>query len=266
MQITKRHWIAAGVGFVVAVLAGGVWLDSAKTSVAPLPVDTIESATSTDTVSTTEPVPARTPAAVQPFPLNASDTIVSWSFKGAYTGSEVLVQKATEDIAHLTSLMGKGEFDDYDLYIGIGNDYNLMGDGRGAYQNFNRAVAIHPKKGLALVNIAHLMDELGAYRTAADAYTQAVTVESSMLEYHLERLIFLTRQFAGEDTQVLAAFADTAKVFGDSAPVLAIKAQWLTGLKRYTEAIPVWETVKALSIGRDTSSIDTEIARLKAKQ
>jgi tetratricopeptide (TPR) repeat protein len=232
MQMSKRQWIVAGIILVIA--AGGFWY--------------------------------YTKTYVPTFPINPNDTIVSWSFKGAYTGNDALIQQANADIAHLTSLLGKGQYDDYDLYIGIGNDDNLLGDGSGAYQNYNRSIHIHPNKGLAFVNLAHLMDELRAFRTAADAYAKAVTVEPKVLQYHVERLNYLTRQFATENALLSAAFSDVSKQFGDTAPVLTIEAEWLTGQKRYADAIKAWETVKMLSPGKDMSAIDTAIARIKTKQ
>lgn len=205
---------------------------------------------------------ARVPA----FPINQKDSIASWSFKGAYTGNETLIAQADADIAHLEGLLGKGQYDDYDLHIGIGNDKNLVGDGKAAFAEYNRAVAIHADKGLAYANIGHLMDELHAYETAADAYAAAVKAEPGQLAYHLERLSFLTRQFPKDSARLLEAFTDASAQFGDTAPVLAIEADWLTAEKRYADAIRAWERVKLISPGKDTSAIDRAIARLKAKQ
>lgn len=203
---------------------------------------------------------------VPTFPISPKDSISSWTFKGAYTGNETLITQANTDLAHLESLLGKGQFDDYDLYIGIGNDENLEGNGKAAYDAYDHAILIHTNKGLAYANIGHLMDELGAYYTAADAYADAVHAEPGQLEYHIERLTYLTRQFPQDQTQILAAFTDASDQFGDTAPVLAIEARWLTGLGRYADAIAAWQRAKLLSPGKDTSAIDTEIARLKAKQ
>ena len=235
MQITKKQWITVGVVLVVAVAAVIGWKHYH-----------------------TVPVPA--------FPINVADTISSWSFKGAYTGNDTLVAQANADITHLKSLLGKGQYDDYDLYIGIGNDDNLLGDGKGAYDNYNQSIAIHPTKGLAYLNVGHLMDEMGAYHTAADAYAKAVAVEPGMLQYHIQRLDFLTRQFPTDSTLLLTAFTDASNQFGDTASILTIEAQWLTGQKRYADAIAAWQRAKLLSPGKDTSAIDAEITRLKAKQ
>ena len=204
--------------------------------------------------------------AVAAFPINSADAISSWTFKGAYSGNATLIAQANADIAHLTSLLGKGQYDDYDLHIGIGNDDGLMGEGKKAYQEYNQAIAIHPTKGLAYANLGHLMDELGAEQTAADAYAKAVAVEPGQLEYHLERLTFLTQKLPGDNALILAAFTDASTQFGDTASVLAIEAEWLTGQKRYADAIKAWQTVKMLSPASRRGAIDTEIARLKAKQ
>lgn len=262
MHITSRHWAAAGIGFFIAILAFFGWTYRSQAPTPPSMPDT--TATTTESGTLVEPV-VTTTAVTKPFPINAADMPVSWSFKGAYTGNDALISQANADIAHLTALIGKGQYDDYDLYLGIGNDNNSLGNGKISYENYNRAIAIHPNKGLTFVNLAYLMDNLGAYHTAADAYTKAVTVEPRMLEYHLERLNYLVRQFGTDNARITAAFGDATKQFGDAAPILTVKAQWLTEQKLYADARKVWETVKTLSSGSDTSAIDVEIARLQAK-
>ena len=198
--------------------------------------------------------------------MNEKDALSSWSFQGAYTGNATLVEKAEADIARLKTLFEKEGYDDYDLYIGIGNDFALLGDGAKAYENYNRAAATAPEKGLAYTNIASLMERMQAYETAADAYAQAVTAEPGILQYHIARLNYLTRQFRDDSDRVMQAIADAQAQFGDIPQILSIQAEWYTGLTRYAEAIAVWKQVKALLPGENTSSIDAEIARLKAKQ
>lgn len=203
---------------------------------------------------------------VPAFPISKADTISSWSFKGAYTGNDTLVAQANADIAHLTGLLGKGEYDDYDLYNGMGNDDLLLGDGSGAYAAYNKSISIHPDKGLAYTNMGHLMDVLGAYETAAAAYAKAVAVEPGQLQYHLMRLDFLTKRLPTDKDKILAAFTDASNQFGDTAPVLMIEAEWLTDQGRYADAITAWERAKLLSPGKDMTAVDKAISRLEAKQ
>ena len=264
MQFPTKQWAIAGVVLVAVLVGAGAWRERAIGPAVSVATSTSSAASSTPGSAQSGQVAPST--AHRPFPINAADTIASWNFKGAYTGNSALMSKADSDSAHLTSLLGKGQYDDYDLYIGIGNDANLNGDGKAAYDAYNRAIAILPDKGLAYANLGHLFDELGAYHTAVDAYAQAVAVEPSVLEYHIERLSFLTRQFPTDTALITAALAAASRQFGDTPSILAIEAQWLTGQGRYADAIKAWETVKMLSPQDRQAPIDAEIARLKAKQ
>lgn len=195
----EKQWFVPSIGFVVVVLVVvGLWYNRSQ---APVPTvkdqEPILAVSTTPTVVPTELKASITPTsapAVSKFPINPADSIASWSFKGVYTGNDALIAKANADMTHLRSLIGKGEYDDYDLYIGIGNAYGLMGDGASAYQNYNRAVSARPNKGLAYANLAHLMDELGAYHTAVNAYAKAVAVEP-ISQYILAQSDYLKWRF-----------------------------------------------------------------------
>ena len=231
------------------------------TSTAPLGI-----ASSTEIAQTSESNVQEVITKAESFQVNASDALTSWSFKGSYAGNDILIKQAQADITHLTGLIGKEQYDDYDLYDGIANDYASLGNGKVAYDYYNRAIVIHPKKALAYVNLANLMIKLGAYHTAKDAFAEAVAVEPGMLEYHVERLRFLTEQFPKENAVILGALTDASKQFGDTPAILSIEAEWLAGQKRYADAIKAWQTVKTFSPQDRQMAIDAEIARLQAKQ
>jgi tetratricopeptide (TPR) repeat protein len=270
MQLSRTQWVGAVIGAII-VVTGIVWLYRAhgRPPVSrPVP-DVTQSATTASSTGALPSAASSTPAQATntalPFPINSADTIASWSFKGAYAGNATLIAQANADIVHLTSLVGGGKYDNYDLYNGIANDYTSLGDGATAYQYYNRALRIYPNKGLVYVNLAHMFAGLGANDTAADAYAKAVSVEPSVLEYHVEQLNFLTNTLPNNTTLITAALTSASNQFGDTAPILSIEAQWLTQQKRYADAIKAWQTVKMLSPGTDTSSIDAAIARLEAK-
>lgn len=233
MQLPRTTWAWVGSLLVIGIVIGGwFWYRSIQ-------------------------VPA--------FPVNAKDTISSWTFQGAYTGNETLLQKADANIQKLRGFLGKEGYDDYDLYIGIGNEYALIGDGVRAYENYNSAAAIGANRALAYANMANLMERMGAFETAADAYAESIAREPGILQYHIGRLNYLTRQFRQDSDRVMAAVTRAREQFGDIPQILSIQAEWLTGLERYADAVTVWQQVKSLVEG-DTSSIDAEIARLRAKQ
>jgi tetratricopeptide (TPR) repeat protein len=219
------------------------------------------------------------------FPLHAGDRISSWSFKGAYSGNDALIAQANADVSKLktllaaricseeeaTSTMESGStecnaYDPYDLHVGIGNDHNLLGDGRAAYREYAQAVAIHPGKGLAYMNLGRLFEELGAYPTAADAYAKSVAVEPGQLIFHVARLKFLTTRLPDDRDRILAALKDVSDQFGDTPAILSIEAEWLEAQGKYAEAIKAWEVVKMLSPQDRQASIDAQIARDRAKQ
>lgn len=259
-------------GILAAALIGitGYYAYFSRTVENGTTVQSVVSATGTPHTSgggssTAQTGPAA-PRITNSFPINGADTIQSWMFTGAYTGNAALTARANTDSARLAALLGTGQYDDYDLYLGMGNDSNLLGNGRGAYQHYSRSIAVNPNKGVAYANLAHLMDELGAYHTAADAYARAVAAEPSVLEYHIERLHFLTQRFPADTARIVAALADASRVFGDTAPILTIEGTWLKSQQRYANALKAFETAKALSPGQDTPGIDAEIARLKALQ
>lgn len=262
----KQRALAIAILVVLGILGLGI----ANRAKAPTPSDVMATSTpsaASSTPSTGTHATSTTPVAVYtgPFKVNAADTIVSWSFKGAYTGNSTLEAQANADITKLTNLIGKGQYDDYDLYNGIANDYNLLGNGKQAYAYYDLAFKIHPNKGLAYTNLAHLFVELGAYYSAADAYAKAVAVEPGMLQYHLERLKYLTTQFPTDNARIVSALTDASKVFGDTAPILTIEAEWLEGQGRYADAIKAWQRAKMLMPGQDTTAIDAAIARDQAK-
>ncbi len=269
MDINKRQLLWAGIILAGIVLAM-VWLSKyVNAPEAALPSGAPGAATSTarETPSSPSAAPSApsAPAPAKPFPINAADNIADWSFAGPYAADPALVAQANADVSRLSGLIGSGKYDDYDIYDGIANDYANLGNGAEAYRNYDRAIAIHPSKGLAYANLGHFFGLLGAYYTAADAYAKAVAVEPAMLEYHLERLTYLTAQFPDDKVRITSALADASKQFGDTAPVLAIEARWLTSVGRYADAIKAWQTVKTLSPGQDVAPVNAAIASLQAK-
>ena len=263
----QRFFLIASI--LVVVLTGtGLWYALSR----PQPATQVSSGAASTTPpletssSTSEANPKQAaPAVPSAFPINSVDTLASWNFAGVDAGNAALTAATDADRTKLTALLGKGQYDDYDLYIGLGNDANLEGDGSGAYMDYNKAATIHSNKGLAYENLGHLFDELAAYHTAADAYAKAVRVEPSQLQYHLSRLDFLVRRFGADNARLTAAFADAHKQFGDSATILIIKAQWFEGQGRYADAITTLQTAKGLSSADRQAAIDAQIARDKAK-
>ena len=204
-----------------------------------------------------------------PLPLAEGESIASWDFQGSHSDGGELEKKANDQIIRLRGLLGgdqSGTDDDptdYEIHVGVGNQYELLGDGKRAYEHLGRAVVLDPNNtGLAWHNLGALMVKLGALKTARTAYAKAVEAQPGVLQYHIARLEFLTERFAEDTSAIEGAFQEAEAQFGDAPPILQIKAGWYTKALRYQDAITALETMKRLMGGSD-ADIDREIARLK---
>lgn len=122
-----------------------------------------------------KPAPVTAPFS---FPVLSSDTIVSWSWKGPYKDGGEYEVKALNSIKRLLGLLGKGEYTDYELYVSLANQYELLGDGKKTYEFLLRALAIDSEHtGLAWYNMGVLMKNLGALNTARVAFDRAYAAQ-----------------------------------------------------------------------------------------
>lgn len=206
-----------------------------------------------------------------PLLLSEGDTVTSWDWQGTYKDGGELEKRANDEIERQKSLLGgdqSGKNDDptdYILYVSIANQYELLGDGKAAYEYLGRALNIDSTKtGLAWRNLGNLMERLGALETARVAYARAVEAQPHGDEYHIARLEFLIKYFA-EDSAALEAAFEEAKtgLGGDSAQILQLKAKWHEKTGKVDDAISALQEMEKLMGGNDPSA-RSEIARLRA--
>ncbi len=200
------------------------------------------------------------------FPLDERDVVESWEFNGAYTGNEALEAKSKAYILELEESIGKNEYPDYQVYIGIAGQYELLGDGRSMYDNLKKALAIDSQRtGLAWHNMGVLLARVGAKYTASTAYSRAVEAESGVMTYHTARLAFLVDMFPEDETLIETAFSEADNYFGDAVSILQIRAYWYADNAKYTKAIDTWKKIRALSPDTSHAGIDKEIEKLSSK-
>ena len=178
------------VGAFVLFVAGSMQFLFQQSAVAPQPVvsepSPIES-TSAPSVNVKEVTVSSSVRATQVLPSIAKgDTIVSWNFKGAYIDRPDLIAKAEAEITRLSELLGKGTYPDVSLYVGIANQYELLGDGKQEYDYLVRAIKadVGATSGLPWHNLGVLMERLGALGTARVAYEQSTLLQPGMKIYH----------------------------------------------------------------------------------
>jgi|SRR3989344_1643373 len=205
-------------------------------------------------------------------PIASGDTVVSWNFQGARNDGGTLEESATKEIARLQTLLGgdqtggEGNPTDYELYVGIANQYEGLGDGARAREYLEKALAIDSEKtGLAWHNLGNLMSRLGAKNTARLAYEKAVKAQSKIDMYTTARLRFLMDNFASDTGAIDDAFVEAQAEFGDDPSILQMQALWFEKSGRVQEALDTLRRMKAVMPADAQSSIDSEIARLEKK-
>jgi tetratricopeptide (TPR) repeat protein len=236
MQFIKKHWLAKSIGLliVVIIVIACFWY-YAKIN---------------------KPI----------FPINANDTITSWSFKGAYAGNDALIAQAHADITKLSGLVGKGQYPDYEIFVGIAQDYDFLGDGKDEFNYLEKAIKAGPTGGTAWNNMGVLMEKLGALNTARAAYAEAVTVEPSIGVYQEAQARFLVAHFS-QDTGAIETAFQTGIAKSADPNLLPIEADWLSSIGSTTAAIAAWKEFSTyVASPSQLASINIKIAQLKAKQ
>lgn len=206
------------------------------------------------------------PDSSYPHTLQPGETIENWDFAGAYEGNATLEQKARDEMSRLKGLLGieGDEHTDYSIYVALANQHRLLGDGEAQYANLKKALAIDAEgTGLAWNNLAVLLDQLGAKKSALDAYQHAVRAQGQIIQYQLSSLEYHTEHFPDDDVGIEEAFAAAEQIFGENASLLQIKAEWREARGDIAGALVLWKKIATLVPQSD--AIESEIKRLEAR-
>ncbi len=221
MSMNKEYGMYAAIALAIAALAAGIWWTQAN-KVPDAPAEAVATSTeavSTSTPSATDPVAQTAPqkpsapapsAPAAPFALVAGEAIASWDFAGTYNDNGQLEAKVRVDIERLKGLLNSGTYTNYELYVSIANQYELLGEGKQEYTYLNYALAIDSTKtGLAWHNMGRLLERLGAYKSARVAYDRMVEAQP-IRQYILARLEFLKARMPGDTNAIAQAEAALA--------------------------------------------------------
>jgi hypothetical protein len=219
-------------GVMVAFALGVTQFLSPRQAVSP----TIPTATSTSeqSVSTTNSFIVATTTVnivkrpvANPLPIAKGDTVASWDFVGAYTNSPELIVKADAEIKRITDLLGSGTYPDMAIYVGIANQYELIGNGKKQYDFLIQAVRDGgTTSGLPWHNLGVLMERLGALETARIAYEKSTLVQPQFKFYHYAYLEFITKQMKYDVVDIEKAFTAANKYFATDADIIQLRAEW----------------------------------------
>src|SRR3989338_1745307 len=219
--MNKQYGMYAAVGALLIVVIGGIWWTRSNPSIpAPEQVATstdsgFSSATNTPQINgsasaPSQQKPATTPKAAYQFALVPGEVVASWDFTGTHTDEGQLEAKVRADIVRLKGLLNSGTYTNYELYVSIANQYELLGDGKQEFTYLNYALAIDSTKtGLAWHNMGKLLERLRAYKSARVAYDKLVQMQPTT-QYLRARLEFLQAHMPEDTVAIAQAQADLA--------------------------------------------------------
>ncbi len=202
------------------------------------------------------------------FTIDAQDSISNWEVQSAYKDGGELEQRVRDEMTRLNEHLADDatEPPDYQVYVGLSNQYLLLGDGEAAYAELQKALAIDSTTtGLAWHNLGTLMDRLGAKHSARQAYARAVDAQPHIDAYHSAYINFLMSRFDDDALAITSALDRAEAQFDDDTFVFQIRAQYYTQTGAFEDAIAEWEKMKAGAPEDRLRDIDAEIARLRAK-
>jgi len=140
------------------------------------------------------------------FVINDSDKINSWNFVGAYSDNLELQNKSRKEIEELLLKLNDEKQNKFNLNIEIANRYHFLGDGEKEFYYLSKALEIDSTNtGLPYHNMGNLMDKIGAYNSAKDAYRKSFDIQP--LDFYIDTYIeFMKQRFPQElEEEVLKA-------------------------------------------------------------
>ena len=291
MKPNKDTLIGAGAIIVVVILLGWIFAARVASHSAPAKTNTssasslspsIPAASTSTTTNAVANASATTPrasattsttpraaasahisATIQkqnPLPIDKRDTIASWTL--TINENAATKEKLQTQIKTLTGDIGTGRYPDFSIYTQIAQYYALLGNGKSAYDFYIRAAENDQKKGVPFSDIGNLMEELGAYHTAQNAYAKSVALQPHIEIFWLSYLRFLSAHEATA-ASTKSIFAAAKKATGLAPNVLIAEANWRAQTGDVSGAIVDWKLVRAKVSAPQQSAIDAEIAKLE---
>ncbi len=218
-------------GAAIFLIAGIAQFCFPQSAVAPQPVTSEPLSVATTSVVEVKKVTITTGStkATHALPSIAKgDVVASWDFKGVYAEYPDLVAKAEAEITRLLGLLGKETYSDTSIYVGIANQYDLLGNGKQEYDYLGRAIKADADatSGLPWHNLGVLMEKLGALGTARAAYEQSTLVQPKMKFYHYAYFEFLTTKMKSDTADIEKEYAAALKNLGQDSDILSLYADW----------------------------------------
>ena len=138
-----------------------------------------------------------------------------WDFEGPFEATPELKERAKTERERLEKLLGKGEFSDYDIEIGIAEQYALVGEGEEAYEHLLNAIMLSEVRSLAFVNLGTLLGKVGAPKSAKIAFEMALDRDDTV-QNRIQYIQHLEQYFADDLDLVESSHTLAIKKFPES--------------------------------------------------
>ncbi len=195
--------------------------------------------------------------------VDPRDTITSWSTPAQTTPA--IRKRLQKEILTLSKSIVSTQKKNYNTFLQMAQDYELLSDGKNAYNFYVLAAKAVPDNGLAWSNVGNLMERIGAYHTARNAYAASVAISPKIEQYWVSYLNFLSvhEPLAASTGQVFVA---ATRATNSSTNVLITMANWEASIGKFSVAIADWHLVRARVGVAQQRAIDTKIKSLQKQQ
>lgn len=193
---------------------------------------------------------------------------LSWQLKSIYSdqksvdGAKVAVSSLAEKLKTAKKLEER-----YDIYMGIAQYEQYLGDGKASYKTLKEAANLWPERGLAYMNAGVLMTRLYATSSAREFFVKAVEKDPNFVQgyfslFDFYRLYDKESSFSQKDD----FFRKALVKFNRDEAMLREYAGFLENEGKNEEALLIWQEVRELYRDDATSGVADKIKALEKKQ
>jgi Tfp pilus assembly protein PilF len=192
----------------------------------------------------------------------STDGKISWTIPSPGGLDTADTQKRIDDLLKMFS-EEKDMANKYEIAVGLSGLYTTLGDGKNALVYLNKAVNVTPERSLAYMNAGDLFSRVYATTSARTYFEMGLSKEPQYEQNHVLYISYL-RTSGAPQADIEKAFTEGLERTGRNDNILKEYATWLTGEKRFADAIKIWEEELTRN-PNNKNAIQQEIQRLKKK-
>lgn len=171
----------------------------------------------------------------------------------------LLEQRIATTKASITAKESAGETVAAELYESIAYDSYVLGDLRAARENYERVLNDNPLYYVAWNSYANVLDAMGDYEHAEQAYLQSLTLANDVEDYYMDFAKFLLTRFTDRDEEARTVLEQGVTVLGQRQSFMVALAEWYVAHGDCDRAVAHYNVVARLNPAA-AESVDAKIA------